>query len=586
MKRFIQELQRRNVIKSALAYLVGAWLLTQVLAIIIPAFDLSEALLRITIIVLVICFPCWLIFSWIYEITPDGLNRTDNVPPELSIARQTSNQLNYIIIAGLVIAIGLLIRTSIKTAAIVVDEKEVAVISLDKSIAVLAFADMSPEKDQEYFSDGISEEILNLLTKIPDLKVISRTSSFSYKSKGVDIKQIGEELGVGYVLEGSIRKFGSTFRITTQLIDAKTGIRVWSATYDRNMEDILKVQGEIAAKVTQQLKVALLDTELVSKTIDMDAYKLYIQAGQMTIENSAETNTNAIQLLKESIAIDSTYAPAWADLSYLYYQAGFTLLTMSDEVAMVQGRSAAQKAILLDPESILGYLSLAFLENASWNFEEANKLLEKALLLEPNSPRAISAKADFAVYCGKPDLAIGLSLKLIELDPLNNNHFLMLSQNYWMSGDYKKAEESLREYLLYHPNSGWGNGMMGTVQLSLGNPKNSLEYIEKDTHPFWHSYKKCPTVYALGNTQEANQLLKEFIAEWGNQERPFVADVYAYRKDKDEAFKWLELAYENKDSSLLRVLNYPAMQNLWGDPRWNTFIHKLKLPEEHGFHLD
>lgn len=586
MKRFIQELQRRNVIKSALAYLVGAWLLTQVLAIIIPAFDLSEALLRITIIVLVICFPCWLIFSWIYEITPDGLNRTDNVPPELSIARQTSNQLNYIIIAGLVIAIGLLIRTSIKTAAIVVDEKEVAVISLDKSIAVLAFADMSPEKDQEYFSDGISEEILNLLTKIPDLKVISRTSSFSYKSKGVDIKQIGEELGVGYVLEGSIRKFGSTFRITTQLIDAKTGIRVWSATYDRNMEDILKVQGEIAAKVTQQLKVALLDTELVSKTIDMDAYKLYIQAGQMTIENSAETNTNAIQLLKESIAIDSTYAPAWADLSYLYYQAGFTLLTMSDEVAMVQGRSAAQKAILLDPESILGYLSLAFLENASWNFEEANKLLEKALLLEPNSPRAISAKADFAVYCGKPDLAIGLSLKLIELDPLNNNHFLMLSQNYWMSGDYKKAEESLREYLIYHPNSGWGNGMMGTIQLSLGNPKNSLEYIEKDTHPFWHTYKKCPTVYALGNTQEANQLLKEFIAEWGNQERPFVADVYAYRKDKDEAFKWLELAYENKDSSLLRVLNYPAMQNLWGDPRWNAFIHKLKLPEEHGFHLD
>lgn len=586
MKRFIQELQRRNVIKSALAYLVGAWLLTQVLAIIIPAFDLSEALLRITIIVLVICFPCWLIFSWIYEITPDGLNRTDNVPPELSIARQTSNQLNYVIIAGLVIAIGLLIRTSIKTAAIVVDEKEVAVISLDKSIAVLAFTDMSPEKDQEYFSDGISEEILNLLTKIPDLKVISRTSSFSYKSKGVDIKQIGEELGVGYVLEGSIRKFGSTFRITTQLIDAKTGIRVWSATYDRNMEDILKVQGEIAAKVTQQLKVALLDTELVSKTIDMDAYKLYIQAGQMTIENSAETNTNAIQLLKESIAIDSTYAPAWADLSYLYYQAGFTLLTMSDEVAMVQGRSAAQKAILLDSESILGYLSLAFLENASWNFEEANKLLEKALLLEPNSPRAISAKADFAVYCGKPDLAIGLSLKLIELDPLNNNHFLMLSQNYWMSGDYKKAEESLREYLLYHPNSGWGNGMMGTVQLSLGNPENSLKYIEKDTHPFWYSYKKCPTVYALGNTQEANQLLKEFIAEWGNQERPFVADVYAYRKDKDEAFKWLELAYENKDSSLLRVLNYPAMQNLWGDPRWNTFIHKLKLPEEHGFHLD
>ena len=588
MKRFIRELQRRNVIKSALAYLVVAWLLTQVLAIIIPAFNLSEELLRITIIVLIICFPFWIVFAWVYEITPDGLMKTNNVAPELSIARKTSNQLNYVIIASLIIAIGLLIRTNLQSSEVIIQKQKFASIpkETEKSIAVLAFDDMSPEKNQEYFSDGISEEILNLLTKIPDLKVISRTSSFSYKNKGMDIKQIGEELNVGYILEGSIRKSGSTFRITTQLIDAETGVGLWSATYDRNMEDILKVQGEIAMKVTEQLKVAIFDAELVAKTIDLDAYKLYIKAGQMTVENSAESNTNAINLLKQSIAKDSTYAPAWAELSYLYYQAGYTLLTMPDKLAMEQGRATAQKALALDSESVLGYLSLAFLENAAWNFEEANWLLEKALLLEPNSPRAISAKSDFAVYCGKPELAIDFALQLIELDPLNNNHFLMLSQNYWMSGNYKKAEESLREYLLYHPNSGWGNGMMGTVQLSLGNPEKSLEFIEKDNHLFWRAYKKCSTVFAMGNIKEADQFLEDFIAEWGNQERPFVADVYAYRKDKDEAFKWLELAYENKDSSLLRVLNYPAMQNLWGDPRWNILIHKLKLPEEHGFHLD
>ena len=588
MKRFIQELQRRNVIKSALAYLVVAWLLTQVLAILIPTFDLSEDLLRIAIIILAIVFPCWIVFAWVYEITPDGLKKTNNVPPEYSIARQTSNQLNYVIIAGLIIAIGLLIRSNLQSPEVIIQKQKFASIPKDtvKSIAVLAFADMSPEKNQAYFSDGISEEILNLLTKIPDLKVISRTSSFSYKDKGMDIKQIGEELGVGYILEGSIRKYGSTFRITTQLIDAMTGVGIWSATFDRDMEDILKVQGEIAMKVTEQLKVALFDTELVAKTIDMNAYKLYIQAVQMTVENSAESNTNAITLLKRSIAIDSAYAPAWADLSYLYYQAGYTLLTMPDELAMQQGRLAAKKAIALDSESVLGYISLAFLENAAWNFEEANSLLENALVLEPNNPRAITAKAEFAVYCGKPELAIDLALKLIELDPLNNNHYLMLSQNYWMNGNYKKAEESLREYLLYHPNSGWGNGMMGTVQLSLGNPEHSLEYIEKDNHLFWRAYKICPTVFAMGNIEQANQLLEDFIAEWGDQERPFVADVYAFRKDKDEAFTWLELAYENKDSSLLRVLNYPAMQNLWGDPRWNTFIHKLKLTEEHGFHLD
>lgn len=586
MKRFLQELQRRNVIKSALAYLVVAWLLTQVLAIIIPAFDLSEALLRITIIVLAICFPCWLIFSWIYEITPDGLNKTDNVPPELSIARQTSNQLNYVIIVGLVIAIGLLIRTSIKTAAIVVDEKEVAMISTDKSIAVLAFADMSPEKDQEYFSDGISEEILNLLTKIPDLKVISRTSSFSYKGKGMDIIKIGEELNVDHILEGSIRKSGNTFRITTQLIDAKTGVRVWSATYDRNMEDILKVQGEIAFKVTQQLKVTLLDTDLVSKTVNMEAYKLYIKAGQLTHQNSTESNTNAILLIKESIAIDDSYAPSWAELSYLYYRAGFTLLTIPMEDAMKKARKAAEVAIALDPESIWGYLSLAFLENASWNFDEANRLLDKATLMEPNNPRIIAAKAEFAIYCGKLDLATELTLKLMELDPLNNNHYFTLSHIYWMNREYTKAEESLNQYLIYHPNSGWGNGMMGTVQLSLGNPEMSMEYIKKDSHPFWHLYKKCPTVFALGDSKEANRLLEQFVAEWGDLERPYVADVYAYRGNKNEAFKWLELAFDNKDSSLLKVLNFPSMQNLWGDPRWNKFIQKLKLPKDHEYHLD
>src|SRR5699024_5752922 len=170
----------------------------------IPTFDLSEDLLRIAIIILVIVFPFWLVFAWVYEITPDGLKKTNNVPPEYSIARQTSNQLNYVIIAGLIIAIGLLIRSNLQSPEVIIQKQKFATIPKDttKSIAVLAFADMSPERDQEYFSDGISEEILNLLAKIPDLKVISRTSSFSYKDRGVDITQIGEELNVRYVLEG------------------------------------------------------------------------------------------------------------------------------------------------------------------------------------------------------------------------------------------------------------------------------------------------------------------------------------------------------------------------------------------------
>lgn len=219
---------------------------------------------------------------------------TKNVVPEHSITNKTSNRLNYVIIGSLVIAIALL-TYSIASQKQVVSESNlesisegaseslisneiVTAVATAKSIAVLAFADMSPEKDQEYFSDGISEEILNLLAKVPDLKVISRTSSFSLKGKGLDIKEIGKKLHVNHVLEGSIRKSGNTFRITAQLINVTTGAHIWSETYDRNMEDIFKIQDEIATKVTQQLRVSLLGIPLTSTTANTEAYKLYLQA--------------------------------------------------------------------------------------------------------------------------------------------------------------------------------------------------------------------------------------------------------------------------------------------------------------------
>lgn len=516
MKKFIQELQRRNVIKSALAYLVVAWLVTQVMAIVIPAFKLHESLLRTSIIVLIVCFPFWIIFSWIYEITPDGIKKTVSVDPEHSIAGKTSNQLNYIIIAGLVITIGLLISNIVYSTSEVDNETDVATSISDKSIAVLAFADMSPQHDKEYFSDGISEEILNLLTKIPNLKVISRTSSFSYKHKNLDIKKIARELNVGHILEGSIRKSGNTFRITTQLIDATTGTHIWSETYDRQMEDIFKIQDEIATKVTKELKISLLGTEVTSTSVNTDAYTLFLQAGQLYSQVSTETDANAFKLTKESIAIDSTYAPAWSLLSSLYYRAGFSLLTLPMDEAMKEAKDAAEKSISIDPDFAKGYLALAMVQSASWNFKEASKLLDKASLLEPNNTGMLYAKSNFASITGKPKLAIELQLKTIELDPLKKAHFYNLGLYYWMNGQFTKAEESLNDYLLYYPNQGFGNGLMSEVQLSLGHPKKALDYIGKDTHVFWNLYRKSKVVYNLGDKHEANKLLKQLIADYGD----------------------------------------------------------------------
>ena len=586
LKKFIQELQRRNVIKSALAYLVVAWLITQVMAILIPTFELPVSLLKTSILVLTLGFPFWLIFSWIYEITPDGLKKTKNVIPEHSIAGKTSNRLNYVIIASLVIAIGLLIRNSFFTPANAVNELELATVAIDKSIAVLAFVDMSPEKDQEYFSDGISEEILNLLVKIPELKVISRTSSFSYKGKDVKIKKIGEELHVGHVLEGSIRKAGNTFRITAQLIDANTGVHIWSETYDRDMEDIFMIQDEIATMVTQQLKVSLFGISLTSAKVNTDAYNLFLQANKVSRQGSSESNTNGIKLIKESIAIDSTYAPAWSLLGNLIYSAGTSYAIIPRSDALKQGKLAAKKAIALDPEYVFSYMDLAKIEHDSWNFKEASHLMDKAMRLGQNNADVMHVQSHFAVQSGKLDLAITLMLKIIELAPLNEYNKLSLGFYYWLDGQFGKAEESFNKFLFLRPNYSHGNVLMGDIQLSLGHPEKALVYIEKQNEPFWTLYGKNLAVYAMGKTQEANDLLEQLITDWGDMAWPNIAYVHAFRSEKDEAFKWLELALKNKDASLFEVLNYPQMRNLWGDPRWNNFINKLDLPEDHGFHLD
>ena len=353
MKRFYQELQRRNVIKAAISYVVFSWIFIQAASILYPSFGWGQQAISNTLIVLMIVFPLWLVFAYVFEWTPQGFKKTDDVAEETSVAQTTGKKMNAIIIVGLALAVVLLLADRIFSLTAAEDTDT----TIDKSIAVLAFADMSPEKDQEYFSDGISEEILNLLAKIPDLKVISRTSSFSYKGKEQNIKKIGEELQVAHVLEGSIRKAGNTFRITAQLIDTRDGAHIWSETYDRPMDSIFKVQDEIAGRVTRQLKATLLG-ELASATVDPGAYELYLQARQVDRQRTAEASKNAETLMRRSIAIDSSYAPAWDWLSAIIYDQIYTYSTLpmaQESIAM--GMDAAKRAIDLDPDYFGGYLS-------------------------------------------------------------------------------------------------------------------------------------------------------------------------------------------------------------------------------------
>ncbi|MGM5469853.1 TPR end-of-group domain-containing protein [Flavobacteriaceae bacterium LMO-SS05] len=587
---YLKELKRRNVIKAALAYLVVAWIIIQVASTVLPTFGAPIYIIKTIIFILAIGFPFWLMFSWVYEITAEGIKKTVSVDHEDSIAPETSNRLNKIIIGGLVIAIVLLaLNLYINTSTGPLEAKAIAetAVKTDKSIAVLAFADMSPEKDQEYFSDGISEEILNLLAKIPDLKVISRTSSFSFKGKEVTTAEIGKTLHVSHILEGSIRKSGNTFRITAQLINVSTGAHIWSETYDREMSDIFKIQDEIAAKVTQELKTTLLNPIAHAKTANTEAYSLFLQAKQLQTQRSPESTKNAEQIIKSSIAIDSTYAPAWAlysdiikDQIYRYINIPMT----QEDIA--KGIGAAKKAIALDPNFPLGYTTLASLERASWNFTEANTNINKALALAPDNPEVIREASRNAFQFGKLEENLSLDLKSLRLDPLNYTTYYNLGFDYWILKDYKNAEKHVQIYLLHYPGAISVHSVMSQIYLGQGEKVKALEELEKEPDPLWKLYCKSIIMYGIGDKKQADEALKQLIKGWGDSAWPNIASVYAFRGERDAAFKWLEKAYENRDGTILEILNYPEMENLWGDPRWNAFINKLGLPKDHGFHRD
>ncbi|NND14944.1 MAG: hypothetical protein HKN89_01320, partial [Eudoraea sp.] len=344
-KDYFNELKRRNVLKSAIAYLVVAWLITQVVATVLPAFGAPEYLLKWSLVILALGFPVWLIFAWVYEITPEGLKKTIDIEPEESISRKTSSRLNKLIITTLTLAlVVLLIDRFTRDSAQVVEYG-------DNSIAVMAFADMSPKQDHEYFSDGISEELLNLLAKIPKLKVISRTSSFSYKGKDAKATDIGQELNVSHILEGSIRKSGDMIRVTAQLIRTSDGTHEWSHTYDRKLDSIFKIQDEIAAEVSNELEISLLGGEtLKSKTVDPEAYNLYLQAKHLTKRTTKEGYIEAEAKIIESIALDSTYAPAWECLAGIYNTGTYNFSIRESNEGIRLGLEAAHKAIELDPE--------------------------------------------------------------------------------------------------------------------------------------------------------------------------------------------------------------------------------------------
>ena len=575
---YFNELKRRNVIKSALAYLVVAWLIAQVLSTVLPTFEAPDYLLKWSLVLLALGFPVWLIFAWIYEFTPEGIKKTIDVEPEQSISTKTGSRLNKLIIATLTLAIiVLLVDRFTRDAAQVVEYG-------DNSIAVMAFADMSPKKDHEYFSDGISEELLNLLAKIPELKVISRTSSFSYKGKDTKATEIGNELKVTHILEGSIRKSGNMIRVTAQLINTSDGSHEWSHTYDRKLDSIFIIQDEIASEVSKELKLSLLGQSLKSHTSDPEAYNLYLQANHLIKQNTKEAYIKAETKIKASIALDSTYAPSWRLLAGIYDTGTYNFSIREPKEGIPLGLDAAHKAMALDPDLGYSYATLSSLQELNWDFEESTKNMNKALELIPNDGVIMGTAA--LMTFGDLEKTVTLLKKAIEVDPLVYGNYFNLGHAYYRMNRLEEAEKAFKTFELYYPNWQIFHYMMAKIRLAQGRTDDAISEIEQEKHQFFSLYGRNFIQFALGHTMKADALFTEFLEKYGETDPANVADLYAFRGDYDLSFEWLNKAFEVKDPVLIEALTYPSFKPMYSDSRWRDLIRKIGLPKDHGYSLN
>jgi len=413
------ELRRRNVFKVAVAYVIVAWLLIEMAATVFPVLKLPEWTVAFVTALILISFPIILIGAWAFEITPDGMKRTREVPLEHSITQITGRKFDFTIIGLLVIAVLFLVVDNYvlrdEAAPAVSERIEPTNQTVEKSIAVLPFVNMSSDPEQEYFSDGLSEEILNLLAKIPSLKVIGRTSSFAFKGKNEDLRLIGQALGVNTVLEGSVRKSGHEIRITAQLIDVSDGAHIWSETYNRTLNDIFAVQDDVAAAIIDALQIHIGTNPTRGRpTENTEAYALFLRARASL---TAWETGNAIELVREAIELDPKFAEAYELLANVYWSQGGTDVK-SAEAQKLMGEAAA-KALAIDPDLVFAQALYESGNLDTYSYLGEIEALERAVREQPGNPATLGALIYDLMEAGYLREALHLAERLVELEPLS-----------------------------------------------------------------------------------------------------------------------------------------------------------------------
>ena len=576
MKQFLFELKRRNVLRVAAFYAAAAWLLVQVATQVLPVFDVPTWTLRVVVVAVVLGFPFVIIFSWFYELTPGGLKREHEVEPSQSIARATGRKLDRWIIGVLAAAVVVLLANQFVPHH---DRKDKA---LDKAIAVLPLVNDTGDPANEYFSDGLSEELISALAQIKELKVIGRTSSFHFKNKNENSKTIGAALGVGYLLEGSVRKSAGRARIAVNLVRTSDQASVWSRIYDRTLPDIFLVQAEIAQSVAGALKVALLGNAVTNPDApsnqNLEAYSAYLQGRYYQQRYTAADLRKAIDFYETALRNDPHYVLAHATLSKSWWALGDITGDNVTE-ANRKARASAERAVAEGPDIADGHSALGqILVSVDWNITAAEVEYRRAAELAPASAEPKIGLASLLANLGRIEEAVELLQQAVRLEPLAASAHFDLARLLTSLGRYDEAAHSARQAIDLQPDGVGSYEMLALVEAKRGDGEAALRAALQETDPDWRAYGLALAQQARGDRAAADAALNALIDGHSNDMSFQIATVYAFRGDADQTFAWLDRAYEARDPGVMAMNDNPFIRELRAEPRFAAFCKKVGLP--------
>lgn len=573
-----QELKQRDVVRVAALYLAASWLVLQVADLLVDVYGLPGAILRWLGVALALGLPAALALSWVYQWTPDGLIKEADHPVDRS--RRHSGRtisLTIVIVAGLaggVYFVGGLVEND--------SEQESTATNVERpvgSLAVIPFVNNSDSSDTDYFADGLSSELLNLLAGIPELRVTGRTSSFRYKGTEIDARTIGNDLNVAHILEGEVRKSGDRLRISVELIDTQSGFQVWRQNFDRTLADIFDLQDEIASLTVDELRITLLGATPVVPVTDPEAFNAYLNASYYYALRSPENYERARELVLQAIDIDDNFAPFWTLLSSIYANQ-----VIIGERNFMDGRArakeASERALEIDPE-------FAFANSArAWHamyferdFATAGRFFQRALRIAPGSATVLSNAAVYASSIGQLDRAEELTLEAMVRDPISPVIHLNYASLLNRMGRHAEAIESAMKALELRP------GMMGAMvnlcqaYLLSEQAGRALACADDVSSGPFRLFLRAMANTSLGRLDAANAALDDLTGGYPDEATVSIAGAYAWMNQPDQAFEWLERRIE-AGGSVMGLKTDRVFRSLHGDPRWDEMMLDLGLADE------